>query len=136
MIKGIAKMEFGSGDILMTAVLSDKVGALCCITQEPHEINERVPNGEGWNPDDAQVILTFTKVESLDAMIAELQLLRSMMDDSYDFKDGRFYADGTIDFDRFMHKDEFIIKNVLSDKDMKSLKTQMDAGSSMIINEK
>lgn len=34
MIKGKAKMEFGSGDIRMTGALSNGVGALCCITQE------------------------------------------------------------------------------------------------------
>lgn len=43
MIKGKAKMEFGSGDIRMTGALSNGVGALCCITQEPHEIGEKVP---------------------------------------------------------------------------------------------
>lgn len=43
MIKGKAKMEFGSGDIRMTGALSNGVGALCCIAQEPHEIGEKVP---------------------------------------------------------------------------------------------
>lgn len=38
MIKGKAKMEFGTGDIRMTGALSGGIGALCCITQEPHEI--------------------------------------------------------------------------------------------------
>lgn len=39
MIKGKAKMEFGTGDIRMTGALSGGIGALCCITQEPHVIN-------------------------------------------------------------------------------------------------
>lgn len=43
MIKGKAKMEFGTGDIRMTGALSGGIGALCCITQEPHEIGEKVP---------------------------------------------------------------------------------------------
>ena len=107
MIKGIAKMEFGTGDILMTAALSHDVGALCCITQEPHAIGERVPNGKGWCPDEAQVILTFTKPESIDSMIAELQLVRSMMDGSYDFNKGTFNKHD-IDFDKFMHKENNI----------------------------
>lgn len=41
MIKGKAKMEFGTGDIRMTGALSGGIGALCCITQEPHEIGEK-----------------------------------------------------------------------------------------------
>ena len=105
MIKGIAKMEFGTGDILMTAVLSDEVGALCCVTQEPHEIGELVPNGVGWNPDDAQVCLTFTKVESVDSMIAELTCLRSMMDGSFDFTESKRLMHD-ISFDDFMHKEK------------------------------
>lgn len=48
MIKGKAKMEFGSGDIRMTGALSNGVGALCCITQEPHEIGEKVPVEDEW----------------------------------------------------------------------------------------
>lgn len=43
MIKGKAKMEFGSGDIRMTGALSNGIGALCCITQEPHKIGEKIP---------------------------------------------------------------------------------------------
>lgn len=102
MIKGLAKMEFGTGDILMTAALSDGVGALCCCTQEPHEIGERVPNGVSWNPEKAEVILTFTKVESIDSVIAELTLLRSMMDGSYDFKSGHHTNMPFLDFDTFI----------------------------------
>lgn len=41
MIKGKAKMEFGTGDIRMTGALSGGIGALCCITQEPHEICQK-----------------------------------------------------------------------------------------------
>jgi len=70
MIKGLAKMEFGTGDILMTAALSDGVGALCCVNQEPHEIGERVLRPIGWSAENSNVILTFTKVESIDSIIA------------------------------------------------------------------
>ena len=71
MIKGKAKMEFGSGDIRMTGALSNGVGALCCITQEPHEIGEKVPVEDEWDPVQAEVILTFSKADSIDALIAE-----------------------------------------------------------------
>lgn len=50
MIKGKAKLEFGTGDIRMTGALSNNIGALCCITQPPHKIGEKVPveeNGSG-----------------------------------------------------------------------------------------
>ena len=50
MIKGKAKMEFGTGDIRMTGALSNNVGALCCITQPPHEIGEKVPVEDEWDP--------------------------------------------------------------------------------------
>lgn len=49
MIKGKAKMEFGTGDIRMTGALSGGIGALCCITQEPHEIGEKVPVEDTWD---------------------------------------------------------------------------------------
>lgn len=41
MIKGKAKLEFGTGDIRMTGALSNNIGALCCITQPPHKIGEK-----------------------------------------------------------------------------------------------
>ena len=72
MIKGKAKMEFGTGDIRMTGALSGGIGALCCITQEPHEIGEKAPVEDAWDTEQAEVILTFTKTESIDALIAEL----------------------------------------------------------------
>lgn len=56
-------MEFGTGDIRMTGALSSDIGALCCITQKPHEIGERVPVEDGWNTDQAEVIMTFTRTE-------------------------------------------------------------------------
>lgn len=64
MIKGKAKMEFGTGDIRMTGALSGGIGALCCITQEPHEIGEKIPVEDTWDTEQAEVVLTFTKTES------------------------------------------------------------------------
>lgn len=101
MIKGKAKMEFGTGDIRMTSALSNGIGALCCITQEPHEIGERVPVEDSWNVDQAEVILTFTKPESIDALIDELRDVRAMMDGTYPFEEQN-YREGILDFDAFM----------------------------------
>lgn len=101
MIKGKAKLEFGTGDIRMTGAFSNGIGALCCITQEPHEIGEKVSVEDTWNVSQTEVILTFTKTESIDALIAELQDVKALMDGTYpveelDLKEGEF------DFDAFM----------------------------------
>lgn len=103
MIKGKAKMEFGSGDIRMTGALSNGVGELCCITQEPHEIGEKVPVEDEWDPVQAEVILTFSKADSIDALIAELQDVKAMMDGSYPFEKGRT-REKDLDFDAFMYR--------------------------------
>ncbi|MFR6521087.1 MAG: hypothetical protein ACLUPZ_03410 [Lachnospiraceae bacterium] len=103
MIKGKAKMEFGLGDIRMTGALSNGIGALCCITQEPHKIGEKVPVENEWNADQAEVILTFSKTDSIDALIAELRDIKAMMDGSYPFEKGRI-REKDLDFDAFMYK--------------------------------
>lgn len=100
MIKGKAKMEYGTGDIRMTACLSGGVGALCCITQDPHEIGERVPMTDTWSTKEAQVIMTFTKPESIDVLIAELTDVRDMMTGAYDKE--LTEHEGLLDFDSFM----------------------------------
>lgn len=102
MIKGKAKMEFGTGDIRMTGALSGGIGALCCITQEPHEIGEKVPVEDTWDAEQAEVILTFTKTESIDVLIAELQDVKAMMNGSYPFEN-RSVRQKDLDFDAFMH---------------------------------
>lgn len=103
MIKGKAKLEFGTGDIRMTAALSNGVGALCCITQEPHEIGEKVPVSDSWNVEQAETIFTFTKVESIDALIDELKDVRAMMDGTYPYEKQNF-RDEVFDFNAFLEK--------------------------------
>lgn len=105
MIKGKAKMEFGSGDIRMTGALSDGIGALCCITQKPHKIGERLPVTDEWDADQAEVILTFSRTESIDTLIAELQDVKAMMDGSYPLEEGRIREKG-LDFDAFMKRNQ------------------------------
>lgn len=105
MIKGKAKMEFGTGDIRMTGALSNGIGALCCITQEQHEIGEKVPVEDTWNVDQAEVILTFSKTESIDTLIAELQDVKEMMEGTYPLEKGRT-REQELDFDAFMHIQE------------------------------
>ena len=102
MIKGKAKLEFGTGDIRMTGALSNNIGALCCITQPPHEIGEKVPVEDEWNPVQAEVILIFSRTESIDALIAELQDVKAMMNGTYPFEKGRI-REKNLDFDAFMY---------------------------------
>lgn len=84
----------------MTACLSGEVAALCCITQEPHEIGERVPVTDTWSSREAQVIMTFTKPESIDALIGELTDARKMMVGTYDGSLTEY--EGLLDLDSFM----------------------------------
>ena len=100
MIRGKAKMEFGNGDIRMTSCLSGETGALCCITQEPHEIGERIPIDDTWSSKEAEVIMTFTNPKSIDALIAELTDVRDMMTGTYDKE--LMEHEGLLDFDSFM----------------------------------
>lgn len=102
MIKGKAKMEFGTGDIRMTGALGNNIGALCCITQPPHEIGEKVPVEDEWDPVQAEVILAFSRTESIDALIAELQDIKAMMNGTYPFEKGRI-REKNLDFDAFMY---------------------------------
>lgn len=78
---------------------------MCCITQEPHEIGEKVPVEDTWDTEQAEVILTFTKTESIDALIAELQDVKAMMNGSYPFENGRVMQKD-LDFDAFIRRED------------------------------
>lgn len=101
MIKGKAKMEFGTGDIRMTSAFSNGIGALCCNNQEPHKIGEKISVDQNWNTIQSDVILTFSKTESIDAVINELKCVRSLMDDTFP-EEEKQYRDEKLDFDAFM----------------------------------
>lgn len=101
MIKGKAKLEFGTGDIRMTSVFSNGIGALCCNKQEPHAIGEKVPVDDTWSVNEADVIMTFTKVESIDVIIEELQDVKAMMQGQYP-RENLTSRDEPFDFDIFL----------------------------------
>lgn len=103
MIKDKAKLEFGTGDIRVTGCFSYGTGALCMITQEPHEIGSKAPVEDTWSVDEAQVIMTFTKPESIDALIAELQDVKMFMKGEFP-EDGRVDHEERFDFDSFLEK--------------------------------
>lgn len=102
MIKGKAKLEFGTGDIRFTGCVSHGVGALCLITQnEHHIIGERIPVSDTWSTKEAEVIMTFTQVASIDALIAELSDVKAFMEGK--FPDGQEFSGEMFDFDSFMN---------------------------------
>ena len=80
MITGKAKVEFGTGDILITPMLKEDKSKGCVVLQNKgtHTVGEYTPAKDFVGECDDTVI-SFTKIESLDAFIERLQKLRSMM---------------------------------------------------------
>lgn len=73
MIKGKAKLEFGTGTIAMVPCLrEDGVSALCLVSTDPHEIGSLGALPQDWTPDKSQVIMTFTNISSVKALIMDL----------------------------------------------------------------
>ena len=80
MIKGKAKAEFGTGDIRMLCILNNgTTGVLCLETQDIHAIGERVPVTDDFDITKVDIMLTFTKTESIDVLIEELEDVKRMM---------------------------------------------------------
>lgn len=87
MIEGRSKLTFGTGDIMITPVVhrADKEDekpdyGMCAF--ENHEIRE-IGSNLGGDPNyklsQSDVLMVFTKIESLDVVIERLQMLREMM---------------------------------------------------------
>lgn len=98
-IKGKAKAKFGIGDIRMTSILSKGVGAVVLETQEKHEIGERIPLEKEWCTKNADVILSFTKTESIDALIENLKEVKQLMNGE---TEGVEVLHEKVDLDKFM----------------------------------
>lgn len=84
MVKGKAKLIFGTGDIMMTPVLhiendTPRYGMLAFKTTEPHEIGSYTRNDNGYKLSNADTLMVFYKVESIDACIESLNILKEMM---------------------------------------------------------
>lgn len=83
------KLEFGTGDICVaggyTETKGQRIGLVIFINQEPREIGSPgiIKAGE-VNLDDYQddyhVIMTFSKKESIDAIIRKLEEVKSFME--------------------------------------------------------
>lgn len=79
MIKGKAEINFGTGDIMMTTMLEDKKGIYILENQEPHEIGEGLPVNSDFTIEGKPIMITFTRTESIDVIIKDLQCIKDMM---------------------------------------------------------
>lgn len=83
MIKQHTQIDFGNGDVSIRCALDDKAGLLLFDSDEPQEIGKLCDvTGQMVMPDDiiqASLVLTFSNVESIDALMHILGLLRENM---------------------------------------------------------
>ncbi len=79
MINGNAKLEFGTGDISILSQCNPDSGILYFKNQEPKEIGVFEPMVEDYEYDSAEVVMTFTKVESIDTLIEQLLFAKRRM---------------------------------------------------------
>lgn len=105
MVKGKAKLIFGTGDIMMTPVLHSendipRYGMLAFKTTEPHEIGSYTGNDTGYRLSNADALMVFYKVESIDACIERLNALKEMMLGG---------TDDVMELDSVETEDDFII---------------------------
>lgn len=105
MVKGKAKLIFGTGDIMMTPVLHSendipRYGMLAFKTTESHEIGSYTRNDTGYRLSNADALMVFYKVESIDACIERLNTLKEMMLGG---------TDDVMELDSVETEDDFII---------------------------
>lgn len=106
MIKGKAKLEFGTGTICMVpSIRIDGIGALHLRSCEPHEIGKLEPMPKTWAPTQSEVIMTFTNHKSVEALIIELShVYKSLLE--YECRgtlpDEHWGREIDLDYDSFM----------------------------------
>ena len=103
MIKGKAKLEFGTGTIAMVPCFrEDGIAALCLTSVEPHEIGSLGALPKDWTPEKSQVIMTFDNFASAKALIMDLaEILRYFRNNGEMPND--YWGDKIIlDFDKFL----------------------------------
>ena len=105
MVKGKAKLIFGTGDIMMTPVLhsendTPQYGMLAFKTTEPHEIGSYAGNDKRFMLSNADTLMVFYRVESIDVCIERLNTLKEMMLGS---------TDDVMELDAVETEDDFII---------------------------
>ena len=81
-VESKAKLQFGSGDISIigSAEIDTNIGYLSFVNQASSVIgssNDLV--GDDYHPEKHQVVMTFTKTESIDALVLQLQNIKENM---------------------------------------------------------
>lgn len=89
MITGKGKAAFGSGDILITPACrfrdggNKSVGAILLNNQAQRQVGEYVPSVDIIDRiKQSPIILSFTNVASIDVLIAQLEVLKNLMDEN------------------------------------------------------
>lgn len=85
MIEGKAKVNFGTGDILITPLVKEDLSKGCIVLQNKgtHTIGE-FSSTDDFQKEETDTLITFTKIESIDVLIERLQKLKEMMDGNVD----------------------------------------------------
>jgi len=80
MIEGKAVVEFGTGDILITPIAKEDLSKGCVVLQNKgtHVIGEYM-DATYFTGEETDTVISFTKKESIDALIERLEVLKSMM---------------------------------------------------------
>lgn len=79
MIKGKAEIKFGTGDIRTTSLISENIGIYVLENSEPHEIGDTHPVEDSFTINGKPVMITFSKVESIDVVIQDLLDIKQIM---------------------------------------------------------
>lgn len=105
MIKGKAKLEFGTGTVSMVPCLrEDGLAALCLRSTEPRAIGSHSSLPEDWTPEDSQVIMTFTNISSVKTLIMNLVDIMSYFRHPEQITDDYWGREVKMDFDSFMEE--------------------------------
>ncbi len=79
MIKGTANLEFGTGDIEIITRCSQDNSSLYFKNQVCDEIGVFKKVFDGYDYDNCDVVMTFSKVESIDTLIEQLLFIKRRM---------------------------------------------------------
>lgn len=80
MIKGKAEIQFGTGDVMTTSLISNNLGVYILENSTgKHNIGDTHPIEGDFTIKDKPVMITFAKAESIDVIIEDLLDIKQMM---------------------------------------------------------
>lgn len=80
MIKGKAIATFGTGDIRITSSLNNGSGVISLTEYSPaQEIGSTLPLDKNWTPLSSDVILSFSRIKSIEVLIEHLEEVKRYM---------------------------------------------------------